>query len=76
TTSFPGHRTDDLLKQFKLLDTNGDGELSEDEILNGLRRSGYNLSREEIQKHISNFDTNGDGQINFEEFTAFFNSKS
>ena len=61
-----------MQKVFQAMDTNGDGHLSEDELLQGLRKCGYNLTRQQVKKLVTNLDKDGDGHISFEEFISAF----
>ena len=61
-----------MQKVFQAMDTNGDGQLSEDELLQVLRKCGYNLTRQQVKKLATNLDKDGDGHISFEEFMSTF----
>ena len=54
------------------MDADGDGQLSEDELQEGLKKCGYNLSQQQVKKFVTKLDKDGDGQISFEEFIAAF----
>lgn len=55
-----------LRKQFALLDINGDGWISRDE----LKRAEQFMQNKNFAKVIGKADKNGDGQISFEEFVS------
>ena len=60
---------------FTELDTNGDGELSFDELIAKSKQENPNLSsaqaEEEINKVLAECDTNKDGKISKAEWLAF-----
>lgn len=68
---------DELLKSFQALDTNGDGQLSKQELVNGLslintyHTSGYKKimgeseAEEEVDKIMQAVDKNNSGEIDF-----------
>jgi calcium-dependent protein kinase len=60
---------DELKKVFKLLDVNGDGRLTYDELKNGFEKTfGKCVSEVEINKIIEEIDGDSDGYISYEEF--------
>jgi Ca2+-binding EF-hand superfamily protein len=54
------------------MDTDGDGVLSEKELMEGLRDAGYNISREQARKLVADLDRDGNGKLDFEEFIRMF----
>jgi len=52
--------------EFNVLDKNGDGFLSEDELFDGLCGRGWD--QDELQDLFSNLDTNRDGRVSLEEY--------
>ncbi|EKX39881.1 hypothetical protein GUITHDRAFT_154321 [Guillardia theta CCMP2712] len=58
-------RADHFLYEFRRLDLNGDGELSADELFEGLR---FRMSQDEVSRLFDCMDANGDGRISMEEF--------
>ena len=58
-----------LEKVFKSLDTNGDGNLSKEEILEGYEAHfGVPINEEEVDKMFLNVDVDGNGAIDYTEF--------
>ncbi len=57
-----------LRKVFKLLDTNGDGMLSKEEITKGFKNAKLTISEKDLKVFMKNIDNNLNGLIKFEEF--------
>lgn len=71
---------DAVRKAFVVFDTNNDGSLSRDELINILLRPGefaWNPveAGHAANKIISKFDKNGDGRLQYEEFVAWWSQK-
>ena len=58
----------ELEKQFKDWDTNGDGILSKKEIINGYRKAYGKVDEHEIENMIDSIDLDGNGVIDYNEF--------
>jgi len=66
----------DIKKVFKDLDTSGDGMLSIEEMVIGLKHMGVILDDETADILFRHFDSDGSGSIHFGEFVwAFFNRR-
>lgn len=52
------------------MDTDKSGKLTADELYEGLRKSGCELSREKVMDIIKSADDNGDHSLTFTEFTT------
>ncbi|CAI5465467.1 unnamed protein product [Closterium sp. Yama58-4] len=59
-----------LQEVFKIIDENGDGTLTLEELRNGLRRIGSPLSDAEVQALMDAADIDGNGEIDYSEFVA------
>ena len=53
---------------FRSFDTDGDGYITLEELIDVLKALGQDFSREEAEAMIRDADTDGDGKINFIEF--------
>ena len=53
---------------FRRMDNNGDRRFDREELKQGLRENGHNLTDDEFNRIFQHFDRNGDGVINFDEF--------
>ena len=60
----------ELQKQFKDWDTNGDGVLSREEIINGYKKTYGKVDVNEIDNMIKSIDLDGNGVIDYNEFLA------
>ncbi|KAL8604942.1 hypothetical protein ACOMHN_028570 [Nucella lapillus] len=61
-----------LRRTFRDMDKDGNGLLTEKELVHGLRHVGYNVSRDQVRRLILDLDEDGDGKISFEEFIHMF----
>ena len=60
----------ELEKQFKDWDTNGDGVLSKEEIINGYKKTYGKVDENEIENMIKSIDLDGNGVIDYNEFLS------
>merc|ERR1719323_567407 len=58
----------DVAAAFKKFDVNGDGNISSQELTNGLRNTGLNFNQQEIDVIFAVADLDGDGEISLAEF--------
>jgi len=58
----------ELMEAFKLMDKDGSGLLTADEIAHGLATAKRPASEALVQSVIDRFDKNKDGKIDFKEF--------
>ena len=65
----------ELEKQFKEWDLNGDGVLSKEEIVNGYKKTYGKVDENEIENMIKSIDLDGNGVIDYNEFLACTMSK-
>ncbi|KAL3696688.1 hypothetical protein R1sor_010764 [Riccia sorocarpa] len=63
---------DKLTETFRIIDSNGDGKISEEELGAMWKRLGEKISRKELRLMIQEADKNGDGVLDLEEFIKFF----
>ena len=56
------------MKGFQLLDSNGDGKISQEEIKLVINEIRGNILYVEINKMIQDVDKDGDGYLNYNEF--------
>lgn len=62
------HNPADLLAAFNLIDDNGDGNLSREELISSLTNGGERMSKNEVSSALEAFDQDGDGNIDYNEF--------
>ncbi len=60
----------ELIKQFQDWDTNGDGVLSRDEIIEGYRKTYGAVDENEIDNIMKSIDLDGNGVIDYNEFLS------
>ena len=60
----------ELIKQFQEWDTNGDGVLSRDEIIEGYRKTYGAVDENEIDNIMKSIDLDGNGVIDYNEFLS------
>eukprot|EP00356_Strombidium_inclinatum_P013509 CAMPEP_0170487134 /NCGR_PEP_ID=MMETSP0208-20121228/6000_1 /TAXON_ID=197538 /ORGANISM="Strombidium inclinatum, Strain S3" /LENGTH=93 /DNA_ID=CAMNT_0010761311 /DNA_START=3 /DNA_END=284 /DNA_ORIENTATION=+ len=58
----------ELKKAFQVMDTNGDGFVTKDELKNLLKGLGEEVTDEVVDEMIKIADENGDGKVEFTEF--------
>lgn len=61
---------------FALLDQNGDGKVSVEELMNSIKDSGVLLSQQELKTIINEVDSDKNGWIDFAEFLNVFANKN
>lgn len=59
-----------LFEAFSMIDTDGNGSISIDELTRVLIDHNVNMSQEDIQSMLNEVDTNHDGTIDYQEFIA------
>lgn len=60
----------ELRKKFMALDTEGDGLLSVEELLKGMRHVGHVLPEPDVRKIVAALDPSGQGRIGYQEFIS------
>ncbi|WP_017593074.1 EF-hand domain-containing protein [Nocardiopsis potens] len=66
----------DYAASFDLVDADGDGRISADELARLMGSSGDAVTRERAEALISLMDTDGDRLITLEEYTRFMNERA
>ena len=59
-------------EQFEWFDQDGSGFISESNFIEGMRKLGFAMSREDIRRLMDKFDSNWDGKISYREFLEAF----
>ncbi|XP_060073844.1 neo-calmodulin-like [Ylistrum balloti] len=67
--SLPDETDQDMLAAFQVLDADGDGYITEDELTDFMSRFDEKKTEAEIQAIIKEADVNKDGRISYSEFT-------
>ena len=63
-------QTAELKKAFQVMDSNGDGVVTKEELKNLLKGLGEDVTDDIVDEMIKIADENGDGKIQFEEFVT------
>ncbi|CAH8339079.1 unnamed protein product [Eruca vesicaria subsp. sativa] len=63
-----------LLRLFRIFDTDGNGFITAKELAHSMARLGHALTVAELTGMIKEADSDGDGRINFQEFSKAINS--
>ena len=61
-----------LERAFREFDENGDGEIDYDELRNGMRNLGADVSDDQLRDVMALLDKDGDGSIDYIEFSRWF----
>merc|ERR1712244_16275 len=69
-TSGRNERQEELRKAFKVMDADGDGKISGNDLQTILKKLGINIGDGEIEEMIKVADKNGEGLVNIEEFLS------
>mmetsp|Transcript_13912 Transcript_13912/g.32850 ORF Transcript_13912/g.32850 Transcript_13912/m.32850 type:complete len:210 (-) Transcript_13912:587-1216(-) len=59
-----------LQDMFSTVDTDSSGDVSVNELVEGLMRQGYTLTESEVEQLVTRMDVNRDGRIEFDEFAT------
>jgi len=63
-------QTQELRDKFMALDTQGDGLLSPEELAEGMRHVGYQMSEAELKRLVASLDGSGRQRIGYKEFVS------
>jgi len=55
---------------FRAFDRNKDGRLSFEDLRQGFRKSGFEITNEDLKELVERFDQDGDGALNFSEMLS------
>lgn len=61
---------DQLSQTFKLLDTNNDGILTKEELINGFHKTNILITESELETLLASLDSNNNGQFDYSEFVG------
>lgn len=70
TRELSEYQIQELRKKFNALDSQGDGLLSPEELIEGMRHVGYEMNEEELAKVMAALDGTGSQQIGYKEFIS------
>ena len=59
---------EELTAHFKMIDANGDGFITREELKKGLAKFGLDVDDSKIESMVKKADTDKDGKINYDEF--------
>ena len=65
---------DELRDAFNVMDTDGDGCISYEDLETVLKRIGGNIGKDELEEMIKVADKNGKGSVNIDEFLSIMKS--
>ncbi|WP_017536936.1 MULTISPECIES: EF-hand domain-containing protein [Nocardiopsis] len=68
--------TSEYAATFELVDVDGDGCISAEELVSLMDKLGGKVTRERAEALIAAMDSDGDGLITLEEYTRFMNERS
>ena len=57
-----------MSRAFKALDTNSDGKLSREELINGFRVTHGDMAEDEVDRILATCDADGSGEIDYSEW--------
>eukprot|EP00347_Sterkiella_histriomuscorum_P008716 403344026 len=65
-----GKEIEHLRKQFEMVDVDHTGLIDAEELMNGIKSAGVDISQQEVNKIIESVNFKGNGEINYSEFIA------
>ena len=65
----------ELREAFSLFDTDASGSIDLKELKAAMKALGFDISKEEIKKMLSNVDLNSNGEVEFEEFVRMMTGR-
>ena len=63
-------KKDEFREAFEVMDKDGDGNISADDLKQVMSQLGVNLGKEDVEEMIKVADKNGSGKVNMEEFLS------
>ena len=63
-------KKDEFREAFEVMDTDGDGNISADDLKKVMEQLGCNLGKEDLEEMIKVADKNGSGKVNLDEFLS------
>lgn len=63
-----GNAEEEMMEAFQIFDSDGNGNISADELRQIMENLGEKLTQEEVEAMVKEADVDGDGQINYQEF--------
>lgn len=67
--------TKDYKATFELVDSDGDGLISADELKQVMLALGDDITDEQAREYVRKVDSDGDGRISLEEFASFLGAE-
>ena len=63
-------KKDEFREAFEVMDKDGDGNISGEDLKQVMIQLGVNLSKEDVEEMIKVADKNGSGKVNLDEFLS------
>lgn len=63
-----GDLDEEVLEAFKIVDSDGDGFITQDDLNEGLRDLGEDVTQDDLARMIDSADAQGTGNVNYDDF--------